>query len=112
MIIPLRLANGLWDIAHLSEWTAICDRCAIRRSIGECSEWAIGDRSDGRIYCPPCVGVVATELLAAVFLPRLPAARYREELKAARAAKRTAIVAAVGRNAVRWLRSARRRQAC
>jgi hypothetical protein len=73
MIIPLRLPNGLPDLAHLSEWTAICDRCSARRPIGECSKWAIGHQADSRIYCPPCVRVVAAELLGAV----LPSVQLR-----------------------------------
>jgi hypothetical protein len=75
VIIPLRTPDGLPDAARLDQWTAVCDRCGDRRPLGECDfdVWVMGQRTDGAVYCPPCVKVIAAELLAVVFRPGLPA---------------------------------------
>lgn len=75
MIIPLRTPDGLPDVSRLDEWTAACDRCDERRPLGECDfdMWVMGQRTDGAVYCPPCVKAIAAELLDAAFRPGLPA---------------------------------------
>jgi hypothetical protein len=93
VLIPLRLSSGVPDVTRLQLWTAVCDRCGARTTLGNSWHWLISRTDQGHIYCPPCTVTVAADLIGGVLGPSLPV----------RLARLVFVPLAVATRAARWM---------
>ncbi|WP_153536936.1 hypothetical protein [Actinomadura macrotermitis] len=77
MIIPLRDAHGVPDLARLDQWTATCDRCPASTLLADIAPWLMGMHQDQAVYCPACTRALAARLIDSAFRPAgLPGLLY------------------------------------